>query len=700
MKEERVCMMKKKRNKILAVGASLMAAVMLWTSIPAGTTHAANEDNVRVALFVNTGSNYKLTVPAVTLIGEGELQIGPTGSPWIQSSSNETTRFSIDSFKVKAMQSTNWSSVVAAVKKLEATSDKPVAYMINTAQGNVYQIYTGPYGSKAEANTAATRVSSTLASELGGQKASAKGPFYYEVGQFSSRDQAEALQSKLSDANVDAYIAIKDSASFAVWAGGEVDEASLAQLNGEVAQTVGGTTLVTPNQVEMALLSHQEVTLNLSSPSPVPHYAVYGNNPILSITNSSNLPTQVVERSNRKYRGNFEISVLSGQLALVNELPMNHYLYSVVAAEVPSSWGAEALKAQAVAARSFAKFNMKVNKFKVAGLVDTTLSQVYNGTEKEVASVIAAVDATEGEAIYYNGKVVEGIFSSNSGGVTADSTEAWGNIDPVFASVPSKEDKVAQSALKSWYYIQMPNGVAGYVREDNVTLTGSSNNAGLPYVKATANGVNVRPLPLIQSNVAGLGTLSNGQQAVVLATVAQSNEYDWIRGPFTSAQLVKSLTGKLRTPVPASISNLTVSQRGPSGRVIQLTADGKDLKVKYPDSWRSALGGLPSTLFDIVPTGMYTVQGAGNSVATGTASNTSTVMTANGAQTASSNQMVILGAEQARVVNNSNNFMFVGRGYGHGIGMSQWGAKGLADAGYSYEDILKHYYQNVTIIKE
>lgn len=173
--------MKTKRNKILAVGASLLAAVMLWTSIPAGTTHA-NEENVRVALFVNTGSNYKLTVPVVTLKGEGGLQIGSAGSPWLQSSSNETTRFSIDSFKVKAMQSSNWSNIAAAIKKLQATSDKPVAYMINTSQGNVYQIYTGPYGSKAEANTAATRVSSTLSSELGGQKSMAKGPYYYEAG--------------------------------------------------------------------------------------------------------------------------------------------------------------------------------------------------------------------------------------------------------------------------------------------------------------------------------------------------------------------------------------------------------------------------------------------------------------------------------------------------------------------------------------
>ncbi|MMZ69100.1 Amidase enhancer precursor [compost metagenome] len=57
-----------------------------------------------------------------------------------------------------------------------------------------------------------------------------------------------------------------------------------------------------------------------------------------------------------------------------------------------------------------------------------------------------------------------------------------------------------------------------------------------------------------------------------------------------------------------------------------------------------------------------------------------------------------MGADQkARVVDKSNRFVFVGRGYGHGIGMSQWGAKGMADAGFDYVQILQHYYQNVTI---
>ncbi|MNJ28115.1 Amidase enhancer precursor [compost metagenome] len=690
--------MKKKSNRVLRACAGMLAALLIWSCVPAYKTQAAENEDIRVALFVNAGSSYKSTVPVVTMQGDGGFGLGTAGAPWMQVGSGETARFSIDSFKVKAMQSTDWSTIVSAVKKLQATSDKPVAYVMNTSQGRLYQIYTGPYASKAEATTAATRVSSTISGQLAGQKPIVKGSYYYEAGSFSTSDQAEDLRSKLLDGGVDAYIAMKDIHSFAVWAGGETDAAVLAQIKGQVEGAGGNTGLVNPDQVGFALITHQDVTLNLSTPSALPHYALYGNNAVLSILNSSNQPIQVVERSNRKYRGNFEISTLNGQLALVNELPMEQYLYSVVAAEVPSSWPAESLKAQAVAARSFAKYNAKLNKFKVAGLVDTTLSQVYNGTEKEVASVIAAVDATAGEAIYYNGKVVEGIFSSNSGGVSADSIEAWGNADPIYASVPSAEDKVSQASLKSWYYIQMSNGVSGYVREDNVALTGSSNSAGLPILKATSNGVNVRPLPLIQSGVAASATLSNGEQAVVLSKVSESNTYDWVRGPFTSAELVKSLTGKLTTAVPASFSNLEVSKRGPSGRVIELTADGQDLKIRYPDSWRSALGGLPSTLFDIVPTGRYTVQGAFNNTATNSVSGTTTVMTSSGAKQVSGNNLVVMGADQkARVVDKSNRFVFVGRGYGHGIGMSQWGAKGMADAGFDYVQILQHYYQNVTI---
>lgn len=55
---------------------------------------------------------------------------------------------------------------------------------------------------------------------------------------------------------------------------------------------------------------------------------------------------------------------------------------------------------------------------------------------------------------------------------------------------------------------------------------------------------------------------------------------------------------------------------------------------------------------------------------------------------------------KAEVLDASQKFIFIGQGNGHGLGLSQWGAKGMADAGNDYQDILKHYYQNVTITKE
>ncbi|WP_155252441.1 SpoIID/LytB domain-containing protein, partial [Paenibacillus polymyxa] len=102
----------------------------------------------------------------------------------------------------------------------------------------------------------------------------------------------------------------------------------------------------------------------------------------------------VVERSQRTYRGDMEISMTSGQLALVNDVPLEQYLYSVVGAEVYSSWPAEALKAQAVAARSYAL--AQGNRFQIGNVVDGTLSQAYNGKGSEHANVSEAVDATAG----------------------------------------------------------------------------------------------------------------------------------------------------------------------------------------------------------------------------------------------------------------------------------------------------------------
>jgi stage II sporulation protein D len=686
-------------------GKGILAGLLL-----AGMLHlpAAADDSdtsrVRVAMYLDLGSTYKSTTPAVTIktaaAAEAGFDLNSGGVPWLQLGAGGTARFSVNGYKVKALESADWATVAAAVKKLQGTADKPVAYAVDLGGGTVYRVYTGPYVSAAEAQKAADRVTQTLSASLKGAKAEARGTLYISAGSFASQAEAENLRQTLSAQHAEAVVAMTGPQQYAVWVGGALSAAEQSALQTELAGLQPGYSWASVNENAPALLLHRDVTLNVDAPAGVDHYELTGEGAKLTIRDQGNSPIQVVERSARSYRGDFEVSKVNGQLALVNELPLEQYLYSVVAGEVPSSWPQEALKAQAVAARSYALYNAGLNKFKVAGLVDTTLSQVYNGTEKEVSSIVQAVDATAGEVLVTaNGQIVEGIFASNSGGVTADSSEVWGNVNPIYSSVPSDGDESAQASLKSWYQVLLSNGITGYVREDNTALNGTT-PAGLQKLTVTTSNVLVRKLPLIQSDVEPLAKLNPGDQAIVLDKVPESSSYAWIRGPYSSEELVKTLKGKTSTEASSPILNLEITQRGPSGRVTQVKANGQPLDVKYPDTYRSALGGLPSTLFDIVQTGRYTVQGAGGVAGTGTATSATTIQSASGKTTASGKLVVMSGDKTARVVEPTNQFVFVGRGNGHGLGLSQWGAKGLADSGYDYRQILQHYYQNVTLVKE
>lgn len=686
-------------------GKGILAGLLLagGMHLPAAADQS-DTTRVRVAMYLDLGSTYKSTTPAVTLkttaAAEAGFAFNSVVEPWLQFGTGGTTRFSVNGYKVKALEAADWATVAAAVKKLQGTSDKPVAYAVDQAGGTVYRVYTGPYVSAAEAQKAADRVSQTLSASLKGGKAEARGPLYVSAGSFASLTEAANLSQTINAQHAEAVAVMTGPQQYAVWVGGALSASEQAALQTELSGLHPGISWAPVNENVPALLLHRDVTLNLGAPAGVDHYELSGEGAKLTIRDDGNSPIQVVERNARSYRGNFEISKMNGQLVLVNELPLEQYLYSVVAGEVPSSWPQEALKAQAVAARSYALYNAGLNKFKVAGLVDTTLSQVYNGTEKEVSSIVQAVDATAGEVLVAaNGQIVEGVFASNSGGVTADSSEVWGNVNPIYSSVTSDGDESAQASLKSWYHVLLSSGVTGYVREDNTALNGTA-PAGLQKLTVTTSNVLVRKLPLIQTDVDPLAKLNPGDQAIVLDKVPESSSYAWIRGPFSSEELVKSLKGKTSTEAPSPILNLEVTQRGPSGRVTQVKANGQPLDVKYPDSYRSALNSLPSTLFDIVQTGRYTVQGAGANTGTGTATSATTIQSASGKTTASSGLVVMSGDKSARVIEATNQFVFVGRGNGHGLGLSQWGAKGLADSGYDYRQILQHYYQNVTIVKE
>ncbi|MGM1050555.1 MAG: SpoIID/LytB domain-containing protein [Bacillota bacterium] len=683
---------------------AVIVAGSVWYA-PAASAAAPSLDNIRVALFLDLGSKYKSTTPAVTVESSEPFNaslITSEGSQGLLSiPGSQKVRLSVDSYRVKVLETKDWKTASEAAKKLQATADKPLLFLSESSNGNVFQLYSGMYSNEQAAKEAAARTAKTAAAYLNGQTPAVKGSLHLTAGQFDSEAAAEKVRRTFVDSGIDAVNVIVPTGGtvkYAVWVGEAANTAEFVALK-SAAQAVSAVPLDEVGKDAVGLMIRQDAGLNLAQAQPVAHYVMAGTGAKLWVEASSNSGIQVMERSDRKYRGAFEIGTKNGQLYLVNELPFEQYLYSVVGAEVPSSWGSEALKAQAVAARSYALF--QGNKFEVAHVVDTTLSQAYSGIGTEQGSITQAVDATKGEVLMSNNKLVEAVFSSNSGGMTADPSEVWNSANDLFAAVESPGDKSSQAALKQWYHILLPNGVTGYVREDNVKETGAATAAGLRIMTVTAKDTNIRPLPLIQSTVKPAGQMNPGDTAVILDKVNESNSYEWVRGPFTSSELLQSLKGKTSSSLPSSINTLEVTQRGPSGRAVQVTANGQILDVKYPDLYRSAFSGLPSTMFDIEPTGSYTVLGANGVASTLSGGQNVSVVSADGVQnTSSAGSVVMNGDSKARVIDKTAGFKFTGKGFGHGLGLSQWGAKGMADEGYDYKEILQHYYRNSTIIKD
>lgn len=132
----------------------------------------------------------------------------------------------------------------------------------------------------------------------------------------------------------------------------------------------------------------------------------------------------------RRYRGALELRHKGGGLTAVNIVPVDGYLRSVVPEEMPVDWPAEAIRAQSVAARSFALASRGRHASEGYDLCTTTHCQLYTGTAAEKSASNAAIKATRGEVLTYGGKPIEALFHTDSGGMTENSEDVWGSHVP------------------------------------------------------------------------------------------------------------------------------------------------------------------------------------------------------------------------------------------------------------------------------
>ena len=157
------------------------------------------------------------------------------------------------------------------------------------------------------------------------------------------------------------------------------------------------------------------------------------------------VPGSVVEIAGRSYRGGLLLRAAKGGVSAVNVLDLEDYLRGVVPAEMPSSWPQEALKSQAVVARTYAAAHIDPASY--YDLCATDSCQVYGGLARETASTDAAISATRAQVVSYAGAAARTYFSSDSGGYTASSLEAWGQGLPYLNARP---DGFSQGPNSHW----------------------------------------------------------------------------------------------------------------------------------------------------------------------------------------------------------------------------------------------------------
>jgi stage II sporulation protein D len=273
------------------------------------------------------------------------------------------------------------------------------------------------------------------------------------------------------------------------------------------------------------------------------------------------------------YRGSMQVDVVSGKLRAINFVGLEQYLYGVVPSEMPFNWAPEALKAQAVVARSYALATRRTGAF---DLYPDTRSQVYLGIEHEKPSTTSAVDATAGQVVLYQGAVAKTYFFSTSGGRTASAEDVWGGQPiPYLVSVPDPYDSI--SPHHTWG----PVAFTGAALAKRLKLKGRVMD-----VQSELNSSGrVKTLTVVGS----LGTVEIPGASVRQLLGVQST---W----FTVGVL--SLSAPATTVVYGSRAQLTGIARGLSNATLQ-QFDGttwKDVGVVKPDT----TGSLAMTIKPIV----------------------------------------------------------------------------------------------------
>ena len=154
----------------------------------------------------------------------------------------------------------------------------------------------------------------------------------------------------------------------------------------------------------------------------------------------------VVRAGSYRVRGSLEVRRVPRGLQVVNRVALEAYVAGTLGREIPAGWEREMFKAQAVVARTYALNQRTRRSRRSFHLAADTSGQVYGGVDAETPVVLAAVRATRGQYLSYNGDPILAVYHSASGGRTASAQEVWGQALPYLVSIPVEGEEDSPDA--------------------------------------------------------------------------------------------------------------------------------------------------------------------------------------------------------------------------------------------------------------
>lgn len=702
-------------NRIKKIPILLALLLILGILLSLHSNERANaqaNNEIRVALFVNNGSGYQNTVPLITVQSETGIELSGETGPFQNIGDANYMRFSLDQFHLIVGETKQSSEARRISQQLSQQGFENSIIAIIKNNELVYRVISG-----SEVNLTAIMQKKVEVFSKTNFQSKLAGPYRLQAGSFASLEEASQKLLEIQSQDVSSYIVQvrkEGQLEFQVWVGDEVSVEAQSQLLQTLQQSLPNTNLQSTTAEEY--LIYVKAVLLGALPEEIPYYWTSPQKKTTVLAKDTGLVPllTVEERFNRKYRGKIELSRYHNQFTVVNILALENYLYSVVGTEMSSGWPIEALKAQAIMSRNYAHMNMNQNKYGIAHLSDTVFEQAYHGYLREASDVRQAVDATRGEFITYKGKIFTTFYYSNAGGKTALGSEVWGFNLENHSSVASN-DIYPETIQVKWYRVQDSQGKIGYVSSQYIDKISQTSRLGFPYGVINIPTLNYRSGPSTEHQL--IGSLKEGERVIIFEEVRQNNSFSWISGPLKPLEIMEGINSRpiqQLQPISTPVYSLLVTERGPSGRVLKMEANGQPILVSSPDAHRSVFqeGGtvsLRSTKYEVEPMGEFTVLAAGGNKVSypqsdGGSAQLYAITGTNSKATAvnpNHDQFAIIDrVGKLRIASKEPTFRFHGFGFGHGLGASQWGIRAMAVEGYDYRQILQHYFHRDAVIEK